>query len=282
MTAAEPLAPRITLSDGTSIPQLGLGVYKVPAEQTAELVAGAIELGYRHVDTAALYRNEAEVGDGVRASGLPRDELYVTSKVWDDQHGVEETRVAFLDSLEKAGLDYFDLYLIHWPVPAQDRYVEAWRALIALREQGFVRSIGVSNFEPHHLQRLVDETGVAPVVNQVELHPWLPQREVRAAASAMGAAVESWSPLARGRVLEPGSRDRAVLEPIAARHERTPAQVVLRWHVQQGLIVIPKSTSLARVAENADIFDWELTTTDMDEIAQLETGERTGMHPDEH
>ncbi|RZT62233.1 2,5-diketo-D-gluconate reductase A [Microcella alkaliphila] len=281
MTAAEPLAPRITLSDGTSIPQLGLGVYKVPAEQTAELVAGAIELGYRHVDTAALYRNEAEVGEGVCASGVPRDELYVTSKVWNDRHGVDETRAAFLDALDASGLDYFDLYLIHWPAPRQDRYVEAWKALIGLREQGLVRSIGVSNFEPHHLQRLVDETGVAPVVDQVELHPWLPQRDVRAAASAMGAAVESWSPLARGRVLEAGSRDREVLSNIAARHDKTPAQVALRWHVQQGLIVIPKSTSLKRVAENADIFDFELTATDMAEIAQLETGERTGRHPDD-
>ena len=281
MTAAEPLAPRITLSDGTSIPQLGLGVYKVPAEQTAELVAGAIELGYRHVDTAALYANEAEVGEGVRASGVPRDELYVTSKVWNDRHGVDETRAAFLDALDASGLDYFDLYLIHWPAPRQDRYVEAWKALIALREQGLVRSIGVSNFEPHHLQRLVDETGVAPVVDQVELHPWLPQRDVRAAASTMGAAVESWSPLARGRILEAGSRDRDVLDAIAARHDKTPAQVALRWHVQQGLIVIPKSTSLARVAENAAVFDFELTATDMGEIAQLETGERTGKHPDE-
>lgn len=281
MTAAEPLAPRISLSDGTSIPQLGLGVYKVPPADTPELVAGAIDLCYRHVDTAALYKNEAEVGAGVRASGVDRSELYLTSKVWNDAHGVEETRVAFLESLEKAGLDYWDLYLIHWPAPTQNRYVEAWQALIALREQGLVRSIGVSNFEPHHLQRLVDETGVAPVVDQVELHPWLPQREIRSAASAMGAAVESWSPLARGHMLAPGSREVEVLTAVASRHGKTPAQVALRWHVQQGLIVIPKSTSLARVAENAAVFDFELTATDMGEIAQLETGERTGKHPDD-
>lgn len=275
-------SPRQPLSDGGSIPQVGLGVYKVPNPDTASLVAGAIELGYRHIDTAALYGNEAGVGEGVRASGLPRDELFITSKVWDDRHGVAETREAVHEGLGLARLDYFDLYLIHWPVPSQNRYVDAWTALIALREEGLVRSIGVSNFEPHHVQRLVDETGVAPVVNQVELHPWLPQHAVRAANAELGITTESWSPLARGRLLTPGSRDLGVLEPIAAAHGKSPAQVVLRWHVQQGLVVIPKSTSLSRVAENAQIFDWELSDADMAAIAQLETGERTGMHPDDH
>lgn len=276
-----PIAPRLPLHDGRSIPQLGLGVYKVANDATADLVAGALRLGYRHIDTAALYENERGVGEGVRASGLPRDEVFVTSKVWNDAHGLDATRRAFDASMAELGLDVLDLYLIHWPAPTQNRYVEAWRAMIALRDEGRVRSIGVSNFEPHHVQRLVDETGVVPVVDQVELHPRLPQRAVRAANDALGIVTESWSPLARGRVLEAGSRDRAVLSSIAEHHGRTPAQVALRWHVQQGLVVIPKSTSLTRVAENAAVFDWRLEADDMAAIAELESGERTGRHPDD-
>ena len=270
------------MNDGRSIPQLGLGVYKVAADETAALVLGAIEAGYRHIDTAALYENEEGVGDGVRASGVARDELFVTSKVWNNRHGLDETRRAFHESLAKTGLDYLDLFLIHWPAPTQNRYVEAWRALIALREEGVVRSIGVSNFEPHHLARIVDETGVAPAVNQVELHPHLPQLDVRAADAAYGVLTESWSPLARGRVLEAGSRDREVLDGIGKRYGRTAAQVALRWHVQQGLVIIPKSSSLERVRANADVVDWMLDADDMVAIASLETGERTGLHPDDH
>lgn len=276
-----PIAPRLTLHDGGSIPQLGLGVYKVANDATADLVAGALRLGYRHIDTAALYENERGVGEGVRASGLPREEVFVTSKVWNDAHGLDATRRAFDESMAELGLDHLDLYLIHWPAPRQNRFVEAWRAMIALRDDGRVRSIGVSNFEPHHVQRLVDETGVVPVVNQIELHPRLPQRAVRAANDALGIVTESWSPLARGHLLEAGSRDSAVLSAIAERHDRTPAQVALRWHVQQGLVVIPKSTSLARVAENAAVFDWRLEPDDMAAIAELESGERTGRHPDD-
>lgn len=275
------IGPRIPLHDGTSIPQLGLGVYKVPAAQTADLVEGALRLGYRHVDTAALYRNEREVGEGLRRSGLPRDEVLVTSKVWNDAHGLDETRRAFDDSMRELGLDVLDLYLIHWPAPRQNRFVDAWRAMIALRDEGRVRSIGVSNFEPHHVQRLIDETGVVPVVNQVELHPHLPQRAVRAFDAEHGIVTESWSPLARGRMLEPGSRDASVLAAIAQKHGRTPAQIVLRWHVQQGLVVIPKSTSLARVEENAALFDFALDADDLAAIDELETGERTGKHPDD-
>ena len=276
-----PIAPRLPLHDGGSIPQLGLGVYKVANDATAELVAGALRLGYRHVDTAALYENERGVGEGIRASGLPRDEVYVTTKVWNDAHGLDATRRAFDDSMALLGLETLDLYLIHWPAPRQNRFVDAWRAMIALRDEGRVRSIGVSNFEPHHVQRLVDETGVVPVVNQVELHPHLPQTDLRRANAALGIVTESWSPLARGQVLDPGSRDRALLEAIGARHGRSAAQVALRWHVQQGLVVIPKSTSLARVAENAAVFDWELSADELGEIATLETGERTGRHPDD-
>jgi 2,5-diketo-D-gluconate reductase A len=275
------IGPTIPLRDGRLIPQLGLGVYKVPEPETAALVAGALAWGYRHIDTAALYVNERGVGEGIRASGLPREQVYVTSKVWNDAHGLDATRRAFDDSLALMGMDYLDLYLIHWPAPRQNLFVDAWRAMIALQAEGRVRSIGVSNFEPHHVQRLIDETGIAPVVNQIELHPRLPQTAVRAANDALGIVTESWSPLARGGVLEPGSRDVEVLQAIGERHGRTPAQVALRWHVQQGLVVIPKSTSIRRVQENAALFDWELEPDDMTAIATLESGERTGKHPDE-
>ncbi|KQV26304.1 MULTISPECIES: aldo/keto reductase [unclassified Microcella] len=275
------IGPTIRLHDGAAIPQLGLGVYKVPEPQTADLVAGALRRGYRHVDTAALYLNERGVGEGIRASGLPREEVFVTTKVWNDAHGLDETRRAFDASMALLGLETLDLYLIHWPAPTQDRYVDAWRAMIALRDEGRVRSIGVSNFEPHHVQRLVDETGVVPVVNQVELHPHLPQTAVRQANAAFGIVTESWSPLARGQMLAEGSRDLAVLSAIGERHGRSAAQVALRWHVQQGLVVIPKSTSLRRVEENSALFGWELTVEEMAEIATLETGARTGRHPDD-
>ena len=275
------IGPTIPLHDGAAIPQLGLGVYKVPEPETAELVAGALRLGYRHVDTAQLYENERGVGEGIRASGLPREEVFVTTKVWNDAHGLDETRRAFDASMALLGLETLDLYLIHWPAPRQDRFVDAWRAMIALRDEGRVRSIGVSNFEAHHVQRLVDETGVVPVVDQVELHPHLPQTALRRANAALGIVTESWSPLARGRMLAEGSRDLEVLSAIGARHGRSAAQVALRWHVQQGLVVIPKSTSLRRVEENAALFGWELTADDMAEIATLETGERTGRHPDD-
>jgi len=275
------IGPRIPLRDGASIPQLGLGVYKVPAAQTADLVEGALRLGYRHVDTAALYRNERGVGEGLRRSGLPRHEVFVTTKAWNDAHGLDATRRAFDDSMRELGLDVLDLYLIHWPAPRQNRFVDAWRAMIALRDEGRVRSIGVSNFEPHHVQRLIDETGVAPVVNQVELHPHLPQRTLRAFDAEHGIVTESWSPLARGRMLEAGSREAAALAAIAEKHGRTPAQIVLRWHVQHGLVVIPKSTSLDRVRQNAALFDFTLDADDLAAIDELETGERTGKHPDD-
>lgn len=275
------IGPTLALHDGARIPQLGLGVYKVPDSETADLVAGALQLGYRHVDTAALYENERGVGEGIRRSGLPREEVFVTTKVWNDAHGLDETRRAFDVSMSELGLDVLDLYLIHWPAPRQNRFVDAWRAMIALRDEGRVRSIGVSNFEPHHVQRLIDETGVVPVVNQVELHPRLPQHEVRAFDADHGIVTESWSPLARGQVLEAGSRDALVLGRIGERYGRSAAQVALRWHVQQGLVVIPKSTSLSRVAQNAELFDWELDADDMVAIAGLESGARTGRHPDE-
>jgi 2,5-diketo-D-gluconate reductase A len=270
-------SPVLPLRDGRSIPQLGLGVYKVDDAKAESLVAGAIELGYRHIDTAALYENERGVGEGMRASGLAREDLFVTTKVWNDRHGYDETQRAFDESIDKLGLDYVDLYLIHWPAPRQDKYVEAWRALVKLQEEGRVRSIGVSNFKPHHIKRLADASDALPVINQVELHPWLPQSEVREFDASLDILTEAWSPLARGRVL-----DNEILDGIADKHGKTPAQVVLRWHIQLGVVVIPKSNSLSRVEENSQVFDFELDILDLAAIASLETGERTGMDPDLH
>lgn len=268
-------APRVPLSDGSSIPQLGVGTYKVPADVTADLVAGAIVAGYRHVDTAALYGNEREVGEGLRASGVARDDVFVTTKVWNDDHGFDETLRAFDASAERLGLDRVDLYLIHWPIPSADRYVDTWRALVRLREEGRVTSIGVSNFSPAHIERLRDETGVLPVIDQVELHPRFPQNALVDWNAAHGIVTESWAPLARGGLL-----DEPVLADIAARYRKTPAQVVIRWHLDRGLVVFPKSVSLDRLRENGDVFDFVLDSTDHAAIANLETGERTGRDPD--
>jgi 2,5-diketo-D-gluconate reductase A len=270
-------SPVIKLADGHGIPQLGLGVYKTPADETAAIVDGALRLGYRHVDTAKLYANERGVGDGVRSSGVAREDVFVTTKVWDDDQGFDRTLRAFDRSIAELGFDYVDLYLIHWPCPAQDRYVDTWRALQRIRDEGRVRSIGVSNFQPHHLQRLIDETGETPAVNQVELHPRFPQYDVQAWDDAHGIVTEAWAPLARGNLL-----DEPVLAQIAAQHGRTPAQVVLRWHLDRGLVVFPKSSSLDRVRQNFEVFDFALDDADRAAIAGLDTGERTGMDPDLH
>lgn len=272
-------APVLTMNDGRDIPQLGLGVYKVPDAEAARVVEVALDAGYRHIDTATLYNNERGVGDGVRASGVPRGEIFVTTKVWDDDHGFDKTRRAFDTSLELLGFDYVDLYLIHWPVPSRDLFVETWRALEAIKADGRALSIGVSNFAPHHIDRLLAETGnaIAPAINQVELHPWLPQREVRDYDASHGILTEAWSPLARGRLI--GDR---VLDSIAAKHDRSAAQVVIRWHLQLGNVVIPKSVTASRIVENFDVFDFELDAADLAAIAGLESGVRTGMEPDAH
>ena len=270
-------SPVLRLNDGRRIPQLGLGVYKVADAEAARVVETAIDAGYRHVDTAKLYGNERGVGDGVRASGIPREEVFVTTKVWDDDHGYDATLRAFDASLERLGFEYVDLYLIHWPVPSRNLYVETWRALETLAADGRARSIGVSNFAIHHIERLLAETDVVPAINQVELHPWLPQRELRAFDASRGILTEAWSPLARGRVIgDP------VLDAIAARHDRSPAQVVIRWHLQSGTVVIPKSVTAERIRQNIDVFDFELDADDIAAIDSLESGVRTGMNPDEH
>jgi 2,5-diketo-D-gluconate reductase A len=265
--------PTIDLGDDVSIPQFGLGVFQVPPEQTAENVTTAIDAGYRHIDTAKAYGNEAEVGQAVRASGLPREAFFITTKLWNGDHG--NALGALEASLDRLGTDDVDLYLIHWPVPAQDRYVEAWHGLIEARERGLARAIGVSNFQPAHLRRIVDETGVTPAVNQIELHPLLTQRALRREHAERGIVTEAWSPLAQGAAL----KEPAVTE-IAEAHDCTPGQVVLRWHVQLGNVVFPKSLTPERIRQNIDIWDFELSEEEMGRIEALDRGERTGPDPD--
>lgn len=267
--------PQITLNDGHTIPQLGLGVYKVADDEAERVVETALGEGYRHLDTAEFYANERGVGRALQASGVPRDEVFLTTKVWNTAQGYDETLRSFDESLAKLGTDHVDLYLIHWPAPKQDKYVETYRALETIRAEGRALSIGVSNFQVAHLERLMAETDVVPAVNQVEAHPWLQQHELRAFDAAHGIVTEAWSPLARGRIL-----DNAALVRIGAKHGVTPAQVTIRWHLQQGLVVIPKSVTPSRIRANLDVFGFELDAGDLAAVAGIETGERTGSHPD--
>jgi 2,5-diketo-D-gluconate reductase A len=275
MSSPTDTVPKVTLRDGVDIPQLGFGVFQVPPEDTAEVTTRALLAGYRHIDTAAAYQNEAAVGQAFRASGLDRDEVFITTKCFNDNHGYEQARKAFQDSLAKLELDFVDLYLIHWPVPSQDKYVETWKAFIELQEEGLVRSIGVSNFQPDHLRRIIDETGVTPSVNQIELHPRLQQPGLRREHEELGIATEAWSPLAKGQVL-----DDPAITAIAEAHDKTPAQVVIRWHLELGNIVFPKSVTPERIEENLDVFDFHLTDDEMEQIEELDAGERTGPDPD--
>jgi 2,5-diketo-D-gluconate reductase A len=266
--------PRIRLNDGTVIPQLGLGVFQVPNEQVAEVVRYGFEAGYRSIDTAAGYRNEEGVGEAIASSGLPREEIFVTTKLANSDHGYDAALKAFEQSLNKLKLDYVDLYLIHWPLPGQDKYVDTWRAFEKLQEDGLARSIGVSNFLIPHLERLFDETDVLPSVNQIEIHPALQQQELRHFCLDHDIVPEAYSPLAQGEVL----REPAIQE-LAGKHRKTPAQVILRWHIQEGNIVIPKSVTPARIKENIEIFDFELTKEDMRVFERLDTGLRIGLDP---
>jgi diketogulonate reductase-like aldo/keto reductase len=267
--------PRIPLRGEAEIPQLGFGVFQVPPEDTAEVTARALEVGYRHIDTAAAYGNERGVGQAVRAGGLDRAEVFITTKCSNDDHGHDEAMRACRGSLDRLELDYLDLYLIHWPVPARDRYVETWRAFIELQEQGLVKAIGVSNFQPEHLRRVVEDTGVTPAINQVELHPRFQQAGLRRIHEDLGIVTEAWSPLAQGEVLD----DPAIMQ-IADAHGRTPGQVVLRWHLQAGNVVIPKSVTPERIEENVDVFDFHLSEGEMRTIEALDSGGRIGPHPD--
>ena len=270
-----PAVPNVRLSNGVEMPQLGFGVWQVPDDEAPRAVGAALEAGYRSIDTAALYGNEAGVGKALRDSGLPRDEVFVTSKVWNTEQGYDSTLRAFDATMAALGLDVLDLYLIHWPAPKQDRYVETWKALEKLHADGRVRSIGVSNFQPSHLDRLAAETSTVPMVNQVELHPQLPQEELRAYHAAHGIVTEAWSPLGQGKLLADPR-----LAEVAQKHGRTPAQVVLRWHLQQDIVAIPKSVTPARIRENLDVFGFELHDDDLQALAQLATGERMGLDPD--
>jgi diketogulonate reductase-like aldo/keto reductase len=266
----------ITLNTGAAMPRLGFGVFQVPPAETQQAVERALEAGYRLIDTAAMYGNESGVGAALRTSGVPREEVFVTTKLNNDAHGTDAARRAFDNSLAELGLDEIDLYLIHWPLPRQDRYVETWRALEAVAKEGRARAIGVSNFQVHHLQRLLDETDVVPAVNQIELHPYLTQDELRAFDAEHGIATEAWSPLARGGAL---LREPAVTG-LADKYGRTPAQIVIRWHLQLGNVVIPKSVTPSRIVENADVFGFELDDDDVASLTALDRGERTGPNPD--
>ena len=273
--------PTLQLLDGNRIPQVGYGVFKVPADDTRRAVLEAFELGYRHIDTAAIYGNEEGVGAAIAESGIPRDELFITTKLWNDRHDGDEPRAALGESLGKLGLDAVDLYLVHWPTPARDNYVHAWERLIDLREQGLTRSIGVSNFLVPHLERIIAETGVAPVLDQIELHPAYQQREVVEWALARGIRIEAWGPLGQGKYdlfSVPAVAD------AAAAHGKTPAQVVLRWHLDKGNIVFPKSVRRDRLAENIDIVDFALTDDEIAAIDAVDPGDGSGRvsaHPDE-
>lgn len=268
--------PMIRLNNGTAIPQLGFGVFKVPADETAEAVSRALAAGYRHIDTAAMYQNEQGVGRAIAGSGIPREELFITTKLNNDAHGYAAAQRAFEQSRTKLGLEYVDLYLIHWPQPAKDRFVETWTALEKLQADGSARAIGVSNFHPQHLQRLLDETGTVPAINQIELHPYLVQEQLRAFNAAHGIATEAWSPIARGGAL----LSDPVVTAVAEKYGKTPAQVVIRWHLQLGNVVIPKSVTPARITENLDVFDFEIAPDDVAAISGLNRGERTGPDPD--
>jgi diketogulonate reductase-like aldo/keto reductase len=267
--------PMVALSDGEAIPQLGFGVFQVPPQDTAEVATRALLAGYRHIDTAAAYHNEAGVGQAIHAAGLNRDEVFITTKCANGDQGHEQAKRALRASLGQLEMEHVDLYLIHWPVPSADKYVETWEAFIELQQEGLTRSIGVSNFQPAHLERLIAETGVTPTVNQIELHPYFQQAGLRHEHTELGIVTEAWSPLAQGKVL----KDPTIIE-IAESHGKTPGQVVIRWHLQLGNVVIPKSVTPERIVENLDVFDFALTAADMAAIEELDAGERTGPDPD--
>ncbi len=266
----------VSFHDGRSVPQLGMGVWQVENDIASSVVKTAIDIGYRSIDTAAIYGNETGVGRGIAESGVKREELFIATKLWNDRHGHDSTKAAFAESLEKLGLDYVDLYLIHWPVPKADLFVEAWESMIQLRDEGRAKSIGVCNFNINHLQKLLDETGVLPVVNQIELHPRFQQAELREFHAEHDIITEAWSPLGRGRLWDEPS-----LNAIAHKHQRSVAQVIIRWHTQLGNMVIPKSVTPSRLKENFHVFDFTLEDEDMAVIAALDTPDgRDGPDPE--
>jgi len=267
--------PTITLNTGSDMPQLGFGVFQVPPDETAQAVTTAFEVGYRSIDTAAMYGNEEGVGRAIASSGLPREELFITTKLNNNAHGYDNALRAFEQSRAKLGLDYVDLYLIHWPLPAKDAYVDTWKALVTLQQDGLIRSVGVSNFQPKHLERIIDATGVTPALNQIELHPYLTQEALREFDREHGIATEAWSPIAQGGVL-----DDPVITSLAEKYGKSPAQITLRWHIDIGNVVIPKSVTPSRIRENFELFDFELDPDDVVAIDKLNKDERTGPDPD--
>ena len=267
--------PTITLNNGVSIPQLGFGVFLIEPDETKDATLAALEVGYRHIDTAEMYGNEAQVGEAVRASGIDRDDIFVTSKLNNSFHAYDDALNAFDQTLKDLAFDYVDLFLVHWPLPGVGDFVETWKAMEEIYRSGRCRAIGVSNFQKHHLQRLFDETEIVPAVNQIEVHPYLIQDELRAFGSEHGIPTEAWSPLGRGAVLE-----EPTLVDIAKRHDRTPAQVTLRWALQRGDIVFPKSVNRHRMEENFDLFGFELSQDEIDQISALNRDERIGPDPD--
>lgn len=268
--------PFITFHDGRKAPQLGFGTWQIPDEDVPAAIHTALEAGYRSIDTAYSYYNEAGVGKGIAQSGVPRDELFVATKVWNNRHGHDSTKAALHESLDRMQLDYVDLYLIHWPVPKENNYIEAWAALIQLRDEGRAKSIGVCNFQIPHLQKLLDKTGVLPVVNQIELHPYFQQSELRAYHADHEIITEAWGPLGRGTILED-----PVLNAIAHKHQVSAARVVLAWHIQLGNMVVPKSVTPSRIADNINIFGIHLDDEDIAQIAALDKDDgRIGPDPD--
>ncbi|MBD2814569.1 2,5-didehydrogluconate reductase DkgA [Xenorhabdus sp. Flor] len=265
----------IKLADGNLMPQLGLGVWQTSNEQVVNAIHTALEVGYRSIDTAAIYHNEKGVGKALQESNIPREEIFITTKLWNDRH--QDAQIALQESLDRLKLDYVDLYLIHWPVPLQDKYVETWKQFIELKESGLVRSIGVCNFHIEHLQKLISETGVAPVINQIELHPLMQQRQLHSWNATHHITTESWSPLSRGGK---GVFDHPIVESLAAKYEKTPAQIVIRWHLDSGMIVIPKSVTPHRIKENFAVFDFKLEKEDLATMAGLDIGKRLGPNPD--
>jgi diketogulonate reductase-like aldo/keto reductase len=267
--------PTLTMNDGLTIPQLGFGVFQIPEDETETAVTIALESGYRLIDTAQGYRNEEGVGAAIAASDVPRDDLFITTKLTNSEQGYDKTLRAFDESMRKLGIDVLDLFLVHWPLPMFDQYVDTWRAFEKLQADGRIRSIGVSNFEVEHFERLFAETDVVPAVNQIELHPQFPQAELRAFHAEHGILTESWGPIGQGK----GLLEHPAVVEVAENKGRTPAQVVLRWHLQLGCVVIPKSVNPKRIAENIDLFDFELDEADLKTIAQVDTGERLGPDP---
>lgn len=268
--------PNLTLNDGTTIPQLGFGTFKVEPGDTERVVSEALEVGYRHIDTAKAYQNEAGVGRAIAASGIPRDELYITTKLWNGDQGTDTAHAAIDRSLGELGLDRVDLYLIHWPSPHRGLYVESWKALEEMQAEGKATSIGISNFKPHHVKDLFAASSVVPAVNQIEFHPHFQQRDVAEFDAANGIVTESWSPLGQGALV-----DEPAVNTIAEEHGKTVAQVILRWHLQLGHVVIPKSVHRARMVENFELFDFELNDGELASITVLERGGRIGPDPDE-